>query len=117
MLVHDSGHRSSSRFALPLLPVKPLRRLLTGAATFSFIDAVEKYGTRQTYAMVLSHMMEALRRQSGGASTPSALLGGLSGGLGGLVASFLMGPSTMGGQTPVLCCDKPVDLYATTLML
>jgi hypothetical protein len=30
----------------------------TGAATFSFIDAIETFGTSQTYAGLLSHMME-----------------------------------------------------------
>lgn len=89
----------------------------TGAATYSFIEAIERYGTSQTYATVLQHMMEALRKQGGGGAPSLSSLGGLGGGLGGLVANFLLGPVAMGGQTPVMCCDKPVDLYSTRLAI
>lgn len=48
-----------------------------------------------------------------------ALAGGMTGGLAGaamgLMASFLLGPGAMGGQVPVICCDKQIDLYATRL--
>eukprot|EP00775_Hariotina_reticulata_P010905 gene10905-11059_t len=92
----------------------------TGAATFSFIDAVERYGTQQTYASLLQHMMETLRQQQGPGGTSSAL-SGLSGGLTGvavgLMASFLLGAGALGGQVPVICCDKQVDLYNMTLAI
>ncbi|WIA30183.1 hypothetical protein OEZ86_000275 [Tetradesmus obliquus] len=108
----------------------------TGAATYSFIDAVERYGTQQTYASLLQHMMETLRKQAGGGGGLSmpALPGGLGsmagklagalGGMGGttgaavgLVSSFLLGPGALGEQVPVICCDKQVDLYAARLAI
>ena len=85
----------------------------TGAATYAFIDAVERYGPSQTYATLLAHMHESLHRHVGG-----GMPGGGGGGLGGLVASFLLGPlggGGGGGQTPVMACDKPLDLYAACL--
>eukprot|EP00879_Flechtneria_rotunda_P001214 GHRR01001361.1.p1 GENE.GHRR01001361.1~~GHRR01001361.1.p1 ORF type:complete len:431 (+),score=130.21 GHRR01001361.1:238-1530(+) len=94
----------------------------TGAATFSFIDAVERYGPQQTYASLLQHMMETLRKQSAGAAGPASLAipglgGGLSGIAVGMMASFLLGGAALGGQVPVICCDKQVDLYNICLRI
>lgn len=80
---------------------------------------------------LLQHMMETLAKQGGvGGGMPSlpGKLGQLAGGLGGmgggltgaavgLVSSFLLGPGALGGQVPVVCCDKQVDLYATQLAI
>jgi hypothetical protein len=92
-----------------------------GAATYSFIDAVEKFGTQQTYAVLLQHMRESLNKQGGAVGGLPLPIPSMGGGLAGLgmqmVASFLLGPAAMGGQTPVLCCDKKVDLYNTTLAI
>ncbi len=63
---------------------------------------------------LLAHMMETLRQHTGGGGSSLPLP---SGGLGGLLASFLLGPMSMGGQTPVLCADRPFDLYTTVLHL
>jgi hypothetical protein len=90
----------------------------TGAATFSFIEAVEKYGVQQTYAVLLQHMRDSLQKQGGaGGGLPTPQMGGLAGMGVKLVTSFLLGPGAMGGQTPVLSCDKQVDLYNTNLQL
>ncbi|EFJ51059.1 metacaspase type I [Volvox carteri f. nagariensis] len=87
----------------------------TGAATFCFIQAIEKYGINQTYGQILSHMMSTLRASTG---SPGLNLGTT----GSLIAGMLLGPAasaifSSGGQTPVLSCDKQVDLYATKLSL
>ncbi|KAG2499084.1 hypothetical protein HYH03_003267 [Edaphochlamys debaryana] len=81
----------------------------TGAATFSFIEAIEKYGTNQTYGSLLSHMMSTLR----------ATTGPTMGSTTSFFASLLLGPGavSMGGQEPVLSCDKQVDLYQARLSL
>jgi hypothetical protein len=174
----------------------------TGAATFSFIDAIETHGTNQTYARwvrevggekggwkflflkssqlpvscpscvlacllpgvpwrllpllidhchmctasppllrvcsLLQHMMEALKKQGGTGGGAGALMGGLpmastlgnlgsalgggltgmaAGAAAGMLANFVLGPGAMGGQIPVLCCDKQVDIYQQTLSI
>lgn len=84
----------------------------TGAATFCFIEAIERYGVQQTYAQVLSHMMSALQAATGGG-------GGMNLGAAGGVLAMLLGGGMMpsSGQTPVLSCDKPIDLYNGRLSL
>lgn len=68
-------------------------------------------------------MMEVLCKQasSGGAAGLPGLPGGLGGRLTGvamgLMASFLLGAGALGGQVPVICCDKQIDLYATRLAI
>lgn len=104
----------------------------TGAATYSFIEAIERYGTNQTYAVLLQHMMETLRKHSAGSGgaggglgsmLPAVVAGGLSGGVsglvGGLMMSFLTGSAVAGGrqQTPVMCCNAPMDLNNTRLLI
>ena len=87
----------------------------TGAATFCFIEAIERYGAQQTYAQVLSHMMSALQAATGSAGMNLGSAGSvLSMLLGGGAAAMLAGG---GGQTPVLSCDKPIDLYHGRLSL
>lgn len=76
----------------------------TGAATFSFIQAVERGGVHQSYGSVLSQMMHALRAQS------QAPISG-----GGILSQLLMGPVPSSHQTPILCCDKAVDINNTRL--
>lgn len=82
----------------------------TGAFTYSFIETIERYGTRQTYADLLQHMHDRLRTVS-----KDAGMGGLAGLLTGVLLTGSM--DMMKGQTPVICCDKPLDLYRTTLMI
>jgi hypothetical protein len=73
----------------------------TGAATYTFIDSIEKYGTQQTYGNLLLHMTQSLRAlgktsvkpastgaQAAGAALPFAMAIALGpiGLLGGMVA-------------------------------
>lgn len=37
----------------------------TGAATYSFIQAIERYGANQSYGQLLSHMYAVLHKQVG----------------------------------------------------
>lgn len=104
----------------------------TGAATYAFIEALEKFGVQQTYGQLLLHITEALRKlgktsrtapsaasSAVGASMPLAM--GLALGPAGILAGALLGNSIASGkasaQTPVLCSDRPFDINATTLQL
>lgn len=80
-------------------------------------------------------MMESLKKQKGAGGGASPLgglpgtLGSLAGSLGGgltgaaagmaagMLASFVLGPGALGGQMPVLCCDKQVDVYQQQLSI
>lgn len=78
-------------------------------------------------------MMEALRKQGGGGGGGGGALGGLAGTIGslagslagggvagaaaGMLASYVLGAASMGGQVPVLCCDKQVDVYTARLSI
>jgi len=75
----------------------------TGAATFSFIQAIERGGVGQSYAQVLAAMTRSLEQQTGVSSnTPD---------LAGMVFGFLLGGGmTSSGQTPVLSSDRPLDI-------
>lgn len=84
---------------------------------------------------LLQHMMESLKKQGavggGGGGSGGVLgstlgtLGGLGGGLtgmaagmaAGMLASFVLGPGAMGGQVPVLSCDKQVDIHQMRLAI
>lgn len=108
------------------------RNAYTGAATYSFIDSIEKFGTNQTYANLLIHMTESLRalgktsqtKPSGAASVVSMaapMLGALGGGTMGMLAGALLGSAMdkarMSCQLPTLACDKPVDIHQIQLMI
>uniref|UniRef100_A0A7S0YE44 Peptidase C14 caspase domain-containing protein n=1 Tax=Polytomella parva TaxID=51329 RepID=A0A7S0YE44_9CHLO len=62
----------------------------TGAATFCFIQAIERHGVRQTYAQLLAHMEYAL-------------------------AAATAERNGRGAQVPVLSCDKEVDINVAYL--
>lgn len=85
---------------------------------------------------LLQHMMESLKKQGavGGGSSGGMLgglpgLGSLAGGLGGgltgmaagmaagMLANFVLGPGAMGGQVPVLSCDKQIDVHQQRLAI
>lgn len=104
----------------------------TGAATYTFIQAIEKYGPSQTYASLLAHMTEALaglgkssvQNASAGSSAVAAglplVMGAVLGPLGLVAGAQLAAFSSMGRMTeqkPVLCCDKPIDITRTRLMI
>lgn len=74
----------------------------TGAATFSFIQAVERFGPQQSYANLLSHMTGTLRSlgkssikpQTAGSAVASGalpLIGAIALGPLGLLAGFAVG--------------------------
>jgi hypothetical protein len=86
--------------------------------------------------VLLQHMTETLRRHGGpgGGGSPGGAAGALAGALlpavagglgsgvagavGGLLASFLTGSAATGRrQTPVMCCNTPIDLARTPLMI
>jgi metacaspase-1 len=104
----------------------------TGAATFSFIHAIETFGTNQTYATVLAHMNEVLRSlgktsikpASGGATAIGAaapLALGLALGPLGLLTGLALGQGIAGGkashQVPHLNCSQPLDIHSLSLSL
>lgn len=103
----------------------------TGAATYSFIEAVEKYGPQQSYASLLSNMTTTLRTlgkasikpPSAGSAVASGalpLIGAIALGPLGLLAGCAIGTgmdvSRMQEQVPVLACDRPINL-GTALMI
>ncbi|KAI8474792.1 MAG: type I metacaspase [Monoraphidium minutum] len=108
------------------------KQAYTGAATYSFIDSIERYGVDQTYANLLLHMTESLRRLGktsqnkpngamGAMTSMAPMLGALAGGAAGLMAGALLGNaasmSSMSHQLPTLACDKPVDIHQIQLMI
>lgn len=108
------------------------RQAYTGAATYSFIDSIERYGTEQTYANLLIHMTQSLRALgkssvsnpggSGAAVSMAApMLGAMAlgpiGALAGALLGSAMDTTRMSHQLPVLACDKPVDIHQIQLMI
>lgn len=96
----------------------------TGAATFTFIQAIEKYGVNQSYAQVVQHMYESLRgvashtpassgqQAVGAVGTVAATMAfGLVGLLGGMAVNSAMS-SKVTNQRPVLCANAPFDVNA-----
>lgn len=81
----------------------------TGAATYSFLQAIEAQGPRQSYGALLNHMTTTLRKHTSGASASGG------GGMGGMFGMLLGGGSFSSGnggrdeQIPVLSCDRPLD--------
>ncbi len=81
----------------------------TGAATYSFIQAIERGGIYQTYANLIAAMSTALQQATG--STGSTAGGG--GGIFGLLlASGFLGGAGGGqtGQQPILSASSPIDM-------
>lgn len=80
----------------------------TGAATFSFIQAIEQGGPYLTYGQLLFNMNATLNKMNGGSSggnfssinpfDPMSLVSGLMG-----------GGSSSSGQTPVMSSNSPFD--------
>jgi hypothetical protein len=100
----------------------------TGAATYTFIQAIERYGSNQTYASLLAHMTEALaglgkssvQNASAGSSAVSAglpLVGCLALGPLGLLAGAQLAAfsSEQGGQGIHLglVCSNITDMKFT----
>ncbi|KAK9803281.1 hypothetical protein WJX72_006942 [[Myrmecia] bisecta] len=87
----------------------------TGAATFSFIQAIERGGPHISYGQVLVGMHQTLKAMNGGgggmsSSTSSAF--GMGGMLGSLNSLFANATESLGasGQTPCMCANTPFDL-------
>ncbi|GBF96663.1 metacaspase type I [Raphidocelis subcapitata] len=108
------------------------RSAYTGAATYSFIDSIERYGVEQTYANLLIHMTQSLRalgkssisNPNGGSAAltmAAPMLGAMAMGPMGALAGALLGSAMdtkrMSHQLPVLACDKPVDIHQIQLMI
>jgi len=88
------------------------RGTYTGAATFSFIQALEASGPRQSYAQLLGNMSATLHRATAGGN---ANAGGGGGGVGLMGMFFDVPGGRREPQTPVLSCDKPMDLNTQLL--
>lgn len=97
----------------------------TGAATFSFIQAVEKHGPALTYGVLLSEMDNVLHSMGGPSSIGSASSLVNSLGLGkmmkgfkgasqvlGMVDNGLAAAGLRGGQTPQLSANYEFDVNA-----
>lgn len=85
--------------------------VFAGAATYSFIQAIERGGPHQTYAQVLAAMHTAIEHATGGPQPPGMDVAGM-------VLGLLLGGGVMSqGQTPVLSCDKQIDISNTRLLL
>lgn len=73
----------------------------TGAATYSFIEAIEMGGVRQSYGQILCHMqhgMDKLAKKNGEA---------MGGGVVGILIGKVMGVEK---QTPQLSCSGRIPL-------
>lgn len=79
----------------------------SGAATYSFIEAVELGGLQQSYSQVLCHMQRSLDKLA-------KMTGNQPGG--GMLASIVGRVMQVGKQTPQLSCNERIDLN-TPLML
>jgi len=98
----------------------------TGAATYTFLDSIERHGSRQSYAQVLSHMSAALRdatrpgvaealAPAAGPLLAGALMPGPSPLLAGLgLVRIVQGARRLGapGQVPQLSASCAFDLGA-----
>lgn len=83
----------------------------TGAATYCFIDAIEKGGTHQSYGDVLSHMHRSLERLNSGSDSGSGVFsGGVSGAVLGLLMNGAAKVMGVGKQTPMLSCTEKYDV-------
>ncbi|GAX74658.1 hypothetical protein CEUSTIGMA_g2106.t1 [Chlamydomonas eustigma] len=92
------------------------RGTYTGAATFSFIQALETWGPRQTYAQLLGNMTTTLNRATANGNANASASQGL-GGVDSLFGMFLNGSAqAREPQIPVLSCDKPLYLGAQLML-
>jgi hypothetical protein len=85
----------------------------TGAATYCFIQAIERRGTKLTYGELLLAMHNTLQATMGPASQgPSSMGGGATGSLLGMLlgGSMMVGGSSYRGQEPVLSANYAFDL-------
>ncbi|BDA41997.1 Metacaspase-1A [Coccomyxa sp. Obi] len=87
----------------------------TGAATFAFIQAIERQGTSITYLQLLYSMTQALEQlqASHGKPRPPKLpaeIGGLFGGMVNKLVNGALDLAGLSGQTPVICSNYPFDL-------
>ncbi|KAK9908707.1 hypothetical protein WJX75_001808 [Coccomyxa subellipsoidea] len=86
----------------------------TGAATFAFIQAIERQGTHITYLQLLYSMTQALEQlHASQGNRPPKLppqVGGLFGGLVNKVVKGALDFAGLSGQTPVMCSNVPFDL-------
>ncbi|KAG1679245.1 hypothetical protein FOA52_009274 [Chlamydomonas sp. UWO 241] len=86
----------------------------TGAATFSFINALELGGPRQSYAQLMTQMSVTLMNATAGGNA-NASAGEPVGGVAGMMfGGYMAGPREP--QTPVLSCDKPMDFNVPLMM-
>lgn len=82
----------------------------TGAATFSFIRAIENKGLNLTYGellMAMHYSLSSLNGGGGGGGGAPAMMGGLDGLLGGLLGGSMSGYR---GQEPVMSANYAFDL-------
>ena len=91
----------------------------TGAATWAFINAIEKLGTSISYGRLLDEMSATLHRAvgsaSGGGGGGMPELPGLLGLLLGVGMQVAGGPGG-GGQNPVLSASTPFDLNSPLML-
>ena len=87
----------------------------TGAATFAFIQAIEREGVAISYGRLLHAMFDTMRSSvgvssatPGAAPSPGASMGGL---LGALLGVGMMG--SMRGQNPVVSASEAFDLNSS----
>jgi metacaspase-1 len=91
----------------------------TGAATWAFINAIEKLGTSISYGRLLHEMSDTLHRAvggGGGGGAPMPELPGLLGLLLGVGMVGLGGGGSGGGQNPVLSASQPFDLNSPLML-
>jgi len=80
-------------------------RLSAGAATYSFIEAIERGGSHQSWAQLLQQMSIAIKNALGGAGGSSMQ--------GSSLIGLLLGGGSLGGgrsQTPQLSSNEAFDL-------
>lgn len=64
----------------------------TGAATYAFIESIERYGTHQTYATLLANMTKTLRGLGKASIKPQSAGGAMASGALPLVGAIALGP-------------------------
>jgi hypothetical protein len=64
----------------------------TGAATYTFIDSVEKFGTQQSYGILLLHMTQSLARLGKTSVKPASTGAQVAGGALPVAMAIALGP-------------------------